>query len=101
MSPIIVLASALALLIYSGVFVIISGTFGVALSPFETFQQMKVTQSTAMVETNAFFERQLEILKKNIQNLSGQVAALTKCAGRLQQMEKTLGTVQAMSGDCL
>lgn len=72
-----VLASAFAMLINGGLFVFISGLFGIGFSPYAAFQQQKITQTIAMKETNAFFEKELERLRKNNQKLSQNVSEMT------------------------
>lgn len=70
------------MLIYQGLLVIFAGLFGVFLSPFAAFQQFKITQTIAMAETNAFFQKQLDILKANNERLTNQVADMTKSVDR-------------------
>lgn len=93
--------SALAILLYHGIFVVISGLLGVFLSPFAAFQQMKMTQSIAMKETNTFFENQLDILKESNKNLSLRIQDLTETVRSLQKMEVTLGYCKTLQGNCL
>ena len=66
------------MIINHGIFVVISGLFGVFLSPFAAFQQTKITQTIAMKETNEFFQKQLDILHESNAKLEGQVKEMTQ-----------------------
>lgn len=72
------MASLFAMIINSGILVIISGLFGVALAPYAAFQQQKITQTIAMKETNEYFEKQLTILKASNERLSEQNKHMTE-----------------------
>ena len=77
-----VLASTVAMIINSGILVVVSGLFGVALAPYAAFQQQKITQTIAMKETNEFFQKQLDILHASNGRLSEQVGDMTQSVDR-------------------
>ena len=77
-----VVASLFAMIINSGILVIISGLFGVALAPYAAFQQQKITQTIAMKETNEYFEKQLTILKASNERLSEQNKHMTEAVDK-------------------
>lgn len=92
-----VVISIVALVISSNLFVLATGILGILIPPFSAYQQQKITDTKAMMETNAAMERELANLKYENERLTGVSEKLEGSVSNLQDLTGVFEEIREMN----
>eukprot|EP00568_Trieres_chinensis_P001133 CAMPEP_0183306826 /NCGR_PEP_ID=MMETSP0160_2-20130417/14850_1 /TAXON_ID=2839 ORGANISM="Odontella Sinensis, Strain Grunow 1884" /NCGR_SAMPLE_ID=MMETSP0160_2 /ASSEMBLY_ACC=CAM_ASM_000250 /LENGTH=224 /DNA_ID=CAMNT_0025470293 /DNA_START=97 /DNA_END=768 /DNA_ORIENTATION=+ len=88
------ITSLITLIFEGGMFPRFSGAAGLIVSPYGAFQQQKMTDISALKETNEHMREEVDNLKSNNDDLQKHTAELDASAENLKELEETLQTIR-------